>query len=46
MDRTHDGRAIKILTGIDEYTRQCLAILVDRRIRSDDILSYLADLFI
>jgi len=28
-DRTHDGRPIKILTVIDEYSRQCLAIVVE-----------------
>ena len=46
MDRTDDGRGIKIMTVIDEYTRTCLAILVDRSIRSDDVLHCLADLFI
>ena len=46
MDRTHDGRAIKIMTVIDECTRECLAILVDRRIRSDDVLDCLTDLFV
>jgi len=45
-DRTHDGRAIKILTIIDEYSRQCLAIVVDRHIRSDDVLYCLSDLFL
>jgi hypothetical protein len=34
-----------MLTIIDEYTRECLAILVARRIRSDDVLHLLADLF-
>ncbi len=46
MDRTHDGRAIKILTVIDEFTRECLALVVDRRLRSDDVLFCLADLFL
>ena len=27
MDRTHNGRPIKILTVIDEYSRECLAIV-------------------
>jgi hypothetical protein len=31
-DRTHDGRPIKILTVIDEYSRECLAIIVERRL--------------
>ena len=43
--RTHDGKAFRMLTVIDEYTRECLAILVARRLRSDDVLHLLADLF-
>ncbi len=45
-DRTYDGRAIKILTVIDEHTRQCLAIKMARRIKSDDVLHALTDLFV
>ena len=44
--RTHDGRAFKILTVIDEFTRECLAIEVARRLRSDDVLQVLADLMV
>ena len=44
--RTHNGRAMKILTLIDEYTRECLAMVVRRRIRSDDVLHCLTDLFV
>jgi putative transposase len=44
--RTHDGRAIKMLTVIDEFTRQCMAIEVARRLRSDDVLQVLAELMI
>ena len=44
--RTDDGRPIKILTVIDEYTRECLAIDVARQIRSQQVLERLADLFI
>lgn len=43
--RTHDGRAFRMLTVIDEFTRECLAIHVARRIRSDDVIHLLADLF-
>jgi putative transposase len=43
--RTHDGRAFKMLTVIDEFTRECLAIEVARRIRSDDVLHVLTALF-
>jgi len=45
-DRTHDGRPIKILTVIDEYSRECLAIVVERSLRSDDVLICLAELFV
>jgi putative transposase len=45
MDRTHDGRSFRMLTVIDEYTRECLAIEVDRHIRSGDVLHVLTDLF-
>jgi len=45
MDRTHDGRRFRMLTVIDEYTRRCLAIVVARRLSSDDVLQCLADLF-
>ena len=46
QDRTHDGRSIKMLTVIDEYSRKCLAIEVERRLRSDDVLYCLERLFI
>lgn len=45
QDRTHDGKAFKMLTVIDEYTRECLAIEVDRRLRSDDVIHCIAGLF-
>ncbi len=45
-DRTHDGRPIKILTVLDEFTRECLALVVDRKLASDDVLYCLADLFV
>ena len=44
--RTHDGRPLKILTGIEEYSRECLAILVARRLRATDVLETLAGLFL
>ena len=44
--RTHTGRAFRMLTVIDEFTRECLAIEVARRLRSDDVLQVLADLFV
>jgi putative transposase len=44
-DRTHDGRPLKMLTVIDEFTRECLAIEVERSLKSDDVLDVLARLF-
>ena len=37
MDRTQDGRPLKLLTIVDEYTRECLAIAVQRRLTSPDV---------
>lgn len=45
-ERTHDGRALKLLTVIDEYTRECLAIRVNRTLRSEHVLEVLAELFV
>ena len=46
MARTTDGRAFKMLTILDEYTRECLAILVQRRITSQDVIDQLFNLFV
>ncbi len=43
-DRTHDGKAFRMLTVIDEHSRECLAIHVQRLLKSDDVLAVLADL--
>jgi putative transposase len=45
-DRTSDGRAIRMLTVLDEYTRECLAIKVDRNLKTGHVLEELSDLFI
>ncbi len=44
--RTNDGRAFRILNIIDEYTRECLAILVARKITTQDVIDLLFRLFI
>jgi putative transposase len=44
--QTHDGRKLRILTVIDEYTRECLAIRVARRFTSNDVLYTLSELFL
>lgn len=40
--RTHDGRPLRMLTIVDEYTRECLAIDVGRKLNHDDVLERLA----
>ena len=45
-DRTHDGRVFRALNLIDEYTRECLMIRVDRKLNSVDVIDVLTDLFI
>ena len=42
--RTRDGRTVRLLTVIDEYTRECLAIRAGRSIRSSDVIETLAGL--
>ena len=45
-DRTQDGRPLKLLTIVEEYSRECLAIMVARGLRSIDVLETLAELFV
>ncbi|MCH7519380.1 MAG: IS3 family transposase [Candidatus Dadabacteria bacterium] len=45
-DRLHNGKRIRMLTVIDEYTRKCLAIRVGFSLKSDDVLDTLSTLFI
>lgn len=45
-EETRDGRKFRILNIIDEYTRECLACFVARRIRSQDVIFVLAELFL
>ena len=40
--KTHDGRSFRMLTVIDEHTRECLAIDVARNLRNGDVLERLA----
>jgi transposase InsO family protein len=44
QDRMHDGRAVRMLVVVDEFTRECLAIRVGRRLTSDDVLAVPAEL--
>ena len=43
---THDGRALRLLVLIDEYSRECLAIRVARRLRSQEVIETLADVML
>ncbi len=45
-DRTHDGRKFRMLNVVDEFTRECLAIRVARKLNSVDVIDVLSDLFI
>ena len=45
-DRTHEGRKYRMLNLIDEFTHECLAIRVDRKLKSADVIDVLADQFI
>jgi putative transposase len=44
--RTSDGRALRLLNIMDEYSRECLAIDVARKLKSDDVLARLTQLFV
>ncbi len=44
MDQTEDGRRLKILPVVDEYTRECLSIKVARSLTASDVIATLAKL--
>ena len=46
QDRTHDGRPLRLLCVVAASTRACLAIVVARRLRADDVLACLTQLFV
>ncbi len=45
-ERTHNGRKFRTLNIIDEFTHECLAIGVARKLKSHDVIDVLSDLFI
>ena len=45
-DRTHEGSKYRMLNIIDEFTHECLAIRIDRKLKSVDVIDVLSDLFI
>ena len=44
--RTHEGKTLRLLTLIDEYTRECLAIRVERRMGSQEVIETLSDVML
>ena len=46
MDRTRDGKPFRMLCIIDEFTRECLAIKVERKLNSRIVLEVLSELFL
>lgn len=45
-DQTRDGRKLRMLNVVDEFTRECLSIRVARKLSSAEVIDVLADLFI
>ena len=45
FDRTASGSQLKWLSVVDEYTRECLALKVDRGITSENVIDTLSELF-
>jgi len=45
-ETTHDGRKFRILSVLDEYTRECVGMKIARHIRSHDVLYLLSELFL
>ena len=45
-DRSHEGRKLRLLNIIDEFTHECLAIRVARKLKPIDVIDALSDLFI
>lgn len=45
-DRTHDGRPVRMLTVLDEYTRECLAIRVERQLKANEVIEELSHLMV
>jgi len=45
-DRTHDGKAFRMLCIIDEFTREAIAIRVARKLTSTEVIEALCELFV
>lgn len=45
-DRTHEGRKYRMLNVVDEFAHECIAIRIERKLKSIDVIDVLSDLFI
>ena len=45
-DRTHDGKKYRMLNVVDEFTHECLAIRIARKLKAIEVIDFLSDLFI
>ena len=45
-ERTSDGRPLRMLNVVDEYSRECLKIHIDRQVKAADVVFELSELFI
>jgi len=45
-ERLHNGKKIRMLTVIDEYSRRCLAIRVDYNLKAEQVLEVISELFV
>ena len=45
-DRTHEGKAFRVLTIVDEIIRECVAIKVTRKLTAGDVLAHLTELLV
>ncbi len=46
MDSTEEGRRLKVMPVVDEYTRECLSLAVERSITAEDVVDTLGRLFV
>jgi transposase InsO family protein len=46
VERTSDGRPLRMLNIVDEFSRECLRIQVDRKVKAADVMYELSELFI
>lgn len=45
-ERMSNGKPVRMLTMVDEYSRECLAIKVERKLKAFDVIDQLAEMFV